>query len=186
MSKEKSYFNALYEVAMMVNASLDMAKVLDEIVAAVVKTMGVKASSIRLLDTHRKRLVMGAAAGLSDNYLKKGPVTVDDSGLDQKAIKGEVIIVNDAQSDPDFQYQDWAKKEGFKSVMVVPLKARSETIGVLRVYAEDRREFGDEEKLFMKAVANISALALDNARLHQALKADYELLVAHKYRVDDN
>jgi hypothetical protein len=38
----------------------------------------------------------------------------------------------------------------------------------------------------MKAVANISALALDNARLHQALKADYELLVAHKYRVDDN
>jgi len=186
MSKEKSYFSALYEVAMMVNASLDMTKVLDDIVTSVVKTMGVKASSIRLLDSHRKRLMMSAAAGLSDNYIKKGPVNVDESGLDQKALKGEIIFISDAQTSPDFQYQDWAKKEGFSSVMVVPLKARSESIGVLRVYSEGQREFSDEEKLFLKAVANISALALDNARLHQALKADYELLVAHKYRVDDN
>lgn len=75
MSQEKSYFNALYEVAMMVNASLDTTKVLDDIVTAVVKTMGVKASSIRLLDSHRKRLVMGAAAG---SALMSGPVRSQD------------------------------------------------------------------------------------------------------------
>ena len=186
MSQEKSYFNALYEVAMMVNASLDMTKVLDDIVTAVVKTVGAKAPSTRLLASHRRRLVMGAAAGLSENYIKKGPVNVDDSGLDQKALKGELILVNDAQVDPGFQYQDWARKEGFKSVLVVPLKARNEAIGVLRVYSADLREFSEQERLFLKAVANLSALALDNARLHQALKADYELLIAHKYRVDDN
>ena len=38
----------------------------------------------------------------------------------------------------------------------------------------------------MESVANLSALALENARLHQALKTNYELLIAHKYRLDDN
>ncbi len=39
---------------------------------------------------------------------------------------------------------------------------------------------------FMEAVANLSAIALENARLHQALQRDYDLLIEHKYRIDDN
>jgi GAF domain-containing protein len=35
-------------------------------------------------------------------------------------------------------------------------------------------------------VANLSAIALDNARLYNALKTNFELLVEHKYRIDDN
>jgi GAF domain-containing protein len=35
-------------------------------------------------------------------------------------------------------------------------------------------------------VANLSAIALDNARLYKALKTNFELLVEHKYRIDDN
>ena len=186
MAKERNYFTALYDVAMVVNGSLELSKVLDDIVQAVVKTMSVKASSIRLLDARKKTLVMGAAEGLSEPYIKKGPVKVDESGLDQKVLKGEMIFIKDAQSDSDFQYSDWAQKEGIKSVLVVPMLVEKKPIGVLRVYSDTVREFGEEEKLFVEAVANLSAVALDNARLHQALQTDYELLVAHKYRVDDN
>jgi len=184
--KDKNYFQALYDVARVINASLEMATVLDEIVKSVVQTLGVKASSIRLLDSRKKALIMGAASGLSKGYIRKGPVIVKESGLDKKALKGETIWIKNAPIDPDFQYGAVAKAEGIKSVIVVPVKAEKKVIGVLRVYSDKIREFRSEEIQFLEAVANLSALALDNARLHQALKTNYDLLVAYKYRLDDN
>jgi signal transduction protein with GAF and PtsI domain len=184
--KERNYFMALYDVARVINASLDMTVVLEEIVKSVVEAMNVKASSIRLLDSKKKSLIMGAAHGLSKGYIRKGPVLVRESGLDQKALKGELIWIKNAQTDPDFQYGAGARTEGIKSVIVVPLKTENKVIGVLRVYTDKIREFNNQEVQFLEAVANLSALALEKARLHKALQTNYDLLIAHKYRLDDN
>jgi len=184
--KEKDYFAALYDVARVINASLEPSRVLEEITKCVTQAMKVKACSLRLLDSRKKKLMMGAACGLSEGYIRKGPVLVKESGLDRKAIKGQVIYLRDAQTDKDFQYGAKAKAEGIKSVLVVPLLVGKKTIGVLRVYTNRVREFGDQEIRFMEAVANLSAISLENARLHKALQTDYDLLVEHKYRLDDN
>ncbi|MCB2191503.1 MAG: GAF domain-containing protein [Deltaproteobacteria bacterium] len=184
--KEKNYFEALYQVAKVVNSSLDPAKVLDKIVTGVSEAMDTKACAIRLLDPRRQELVMGASHGLSEGYLRKGKVLVDKSGLDKEALKGGPICLMDAQNDPAFQYRDRAKTEGIQSICVVPLKVGKRSIGVLRVYSDSRREWDEQEQRFLEAAANLSAIALDNARLHRALKTDYNLLVAHEYRLDDN
>ena len=184
--KEKNYFTALYDVVQVIYSSLDLSTVLQEIVKAVAKALDVKASSIRLLDSRRKVLVLGAAYGLSRGYIKKGPVLVKESGLDQKVLKGELIYVKNAQTDPNFQYGAGARTEGIKSVIVAPLMTGKKVIGVLRVYSDKVREFNKQEIQFLEAVANLSALALDNARLHQALQTNYDLLIANKYRLDDN
>jgi len=184
--KEMDYFAALYDVARAINASLDPPFVLAEIARCVVSAMQLKASSIRLLDSRGKRLVMGAAYGLSEKYLQKGPVLIEESGIDQGALNGKTIWIKDAQTDKDFQYGDMAKKEGIKSVLVAPLLLESRVIGVLRVYAAKVRKFSDQEIRFLEAVANLSAIALDNARLHKKLQVDCDLMAAHKYRIDDN
>jgi len=173
-------------VAKVINASLDPSKVLEEIVHAVAKAMKVKACALRVLGARRTRLRLGACWGLSQGYLRKGPVVVSESGIDQKALKGEAVYLKDAQTDPNFQYGDRAKAEGIRSVLAVPLKVGKQSIGVLRVYSATTRQFKDEELKFLEAVANLSAIALENARLHQALKKDYDLLVAHGSRLDDN
>lgn len=184
--KKKDYFLALYEAAKVVNASLTPSMVMEEIVACVADTMKAKASSLRLLDARRKKLLMGASRGLSDGYIRKGPVLIKESGLDQKALKGKTIYLKNAQTDKGFQYKDKARAEGIKSVMVVPLMVGKKAVGVLRVYSEKVRTFDEDERKFLEAMANLSAIALENARLHQALRQDYDLLVAHKYRLDDN
>ena len=184
--KEKDYFVALYDVARVINASLEPSKVLEEIVRCVAEVMQVKACSIRLLDSREKKLVLGAACGLSDGYIHKGPILVKESGLDRKALQGETIWLNDAQTHKDFQYGGKAKAEGIKSVLVVPLLVEKKAIGVLRVYANKIREFNDREIKFLGAVANLSAIALDNARLHKTLQTRCDLMAAHKNRIDDN
>ncbi len=184
--KQRDYFAALYEVARLINASLSPSQVLERIAACVAETMEVKACSLRILDARRKKLLMGAQTGLSTGYIRKGPVLVKESGLDKKALKGETLYLANAQTDPGWQYPEKAKAEGIVSVLVVPLMADKKAIGVLRAYTAKERKFDDQEIRFMEAVANLSAIALENARLHQALRRDYDLLVAHEYRIDDN
>lgn len=180
------YFNALYDVARTVNGSLEPGEVLERIVAAVKEAMCVKAAVLRVLGGKGRELRMGACVGLSTGYIRKGPVTVKDSRLDQRALTGETIYLRDAQTDGDFQYGDRARDEGIRSVLVVPLMVEGRAVGVLRAYADDVREFDAHEIRFLEAVANLSAVALENARLHQALKTDYNLLLAYSDRLDDN
>jgi signal transduction protein with GAF and PtsI domain len=184
--KDVDYFTALYDVARVINASLEPFKVLEKIVQSVVKAMGVKASSIRLLDSRERLLVLGAASGLSKGYIHKGPISIEESGLDRKALKGRSVWLKDAQTAKDFQYGAMAKAEGIKSVLVVPLMLEKKAIGVLRVYADKIRKFRDDELKFLKAVANLSAIAVDNARMHETLQTRCDLMAAHKYRIDDN
>jgi len=181
MNKQKmDYFNALYEVARAINASLDPGRVLEKIVQSVVKAVGVKAGSIRLLDARKKQLF------LAKNYIRKGPILLEESGLDRKVLRGKAIWIEDVQTDRDFQYGEKAKAEGIKSVLVVPLMLGKKAIGVLRVYSDSVRRFDENELKFLQAAANLSAIALDNARMHETLQTGYDLLVANKYRVDDN
>lgn len=184
--KGNAFFESLYSVARMVNSSLEMSTVLEKIVQGVAEVMGVKAASIRILDARAQTLIMGAAHGLSDEYIRKGPVLVEESRLDRNVLKGKTVFIEDAQNDPDFQYGDGARAEGIVSVLVMPLMVGDKAIGVLRVYADKVRKFGDDEQRFVEAVADLCAIALENARLHQALQTNYDLLIAHKYRIDDN
>ena len=183
---EMEYFTALYEVAKVINASLDPERVLQEIARCIVEAMHVKACSLRLLDSRERQLVLGASYGLSDQYLRKGPILVEESGVDQKALQGETIYLHDVTTDHDFQYGAVAAEEGIKSILVVPLTLEQKVIGVLRVYSESTRDFTQQEVKFLQAVANLSAIALDKARMHQTLQTQCDLMKAHKYRIDDN
>ena len=184
--KEMDFFTALYEVASVINASLEPARVLEKIVQSVVQAMDLKAASIRLLDDREKKLVLGGAYGLSEDYIHKGPILVDESGVDRKALRGRTIYLRDAQTDKGFQYGEKARAEGIKSVMVTPLMVEKKAIGVLRGYSDRIREFSERELKFLQAVSHLSAIAIENARLHQLLQVRCDLMAAHKYRIDDN
>jgi signal transduction protein with GAF and PtsI domain len=184
--RRKDFFEALYEVAKVINASLEPKEVLKKIVNSVAEAMDVKACSLRILGNRGKRLTLGAYKGLSEGYIQKGPILVAESGLDRKALAGESVYLHDAQSSDEWQYKARAKEEGIRSVLVVPLLVEEKAIGVLRAYSGEIREFDPDEMKFLEAAASLSALALENARLHEALKRAYDLLIQHEYRLDDN
>jgi GAF domain-containing protein len=186
LQQKMDYFDALYEVARAINASLDPGQVLEKIVQSVVKAIRVKAGSLRLLDSRRKQLILGASYGLSKGYIRKGAILLEESGLDRKVMQGKVVWIENVQADKDFQYGEKAKAEGIRSVLVVPLMLGAKAIGVLRVYSDNVRKFNNDEIKFLKAAANLSAIALDNARMNEKLQTRFDLLVASKYRIDDN
>jgi len=89
-------------------------------------------------------------------------------------LEGKPVAVLEATKDQRIQYREQAKKEGIVSILSVPMMLREETIGVIRVYTEELCHFTLDDMYFVGAVANLGAIALENARLYQATQKDYE------------
>jgi PAS domain S-box-containing protein len=172
MSSKVYYSSALYEVARSINSSLDLSQVLDLLVKSTAEATKSKACSLRLLSPDKTVLVVGGAYGLSQGYLRKGDVEVEKSKIDQEALLGQTAIIPDATNDPRFQYPEEAKSESIRSILVVPLMLRETPIGVMRLYTEDIHQFSNEEIGFVSAIANLGAIAIENAKLYQALKEE--------------
>ena len=179
----QDYFRALRDVVLVISSSLEPKDVLHKITEETAKTMGCKASTIRLLDRTGRFLLPSAAYGLSSTYMRKGSVEVKRSGMDGEVLGGKVIHLRDAAADGRFQYPDSAKAEGLVSVLSAPLMVDDKAIGLMRVYSSEERDFSPDEESFMKAVAAVSAIAIENARLHDELRNNYELLTKHTYQV---
>jgi signal transduction protein with GAF and PtsI domain len=175
----------LFNIAQAVTSSLELHQLLDQVLAATVLQMNLKAASVRLLDKSGKRLELVAAYGLSDRYLAKGPILVAQSAIDRRVLAGESVALSDVGETPGFQYPAEAQAEGIHSVLAVPLRAKARIVGVMRVYSAQPRPFTAISTEFLLSVAGIVAVAIENAQLYQALQARYDDLkseVAEWYR----
>lgn len=176
---------SLYRTAEALNSSLELESMLQQVLQAAVREMGLKAASVRLLDPERQVLRLVAAYGLSEAYLAKGEVHVDRSPVDQRTLQGEVVVLHDVEHEPGYEYPSEAVREGIRSVLVVPLTLREQTLGALRVYSAQARHFGPIAQSFLLSVASLIALAIENAQLYAVLQDRYDDLkldVAEWYR----
>lgn len=179
---------SLYDIAKAVTSTLNFTQVLNSIAQLATRAMRAKACSIRLLDEELRHLRVGAAYGLSEEYLSKGPIDLEKSLIDRGALRGKAVAVLDVTKDPGFQYPEEAAKEGIRSVLCVPLTVREKPIGVLRLYTGEIHRFTDEEIDFLSTLANQAAVAIENARTYQRLeeleqaKSDFVFTVAHELK----
>ena len=170
--KESNYYQRLYEIAAAVNSARTPESVLNAIVEMTAKAMVAKGCSLMLLTPDRKLLLHTVAYGLSDWYVRKGPVSADRSI--SEALDGKPVAVLDATEDERVQYREQAKKEGIASILSVPMMLREEIIGVIRVYTREQVHFTMDDIYFVGAVANLGSIALENARLYDSVRKDYE------------
>ncbi len=169
-STKSDYYQALYEVAKAVDSSVSLRQVLERVVESAAKALGAKASMLRLLDPMHERLESSAAYGLSREYIDKGPVEVAKSGVDARALAGWPVIVSRADTDPGLQYPEEVRREGIASLLIVPVAVKGTVIGVLRVYAAEPMTFGPKEVQFVEAIAHLSGIAIENARMYEAVE----------------
>ncbi|MBE0447891.1 MAG: GAF domain-containing protein [Actinobacteria bacterium] len=172
----------LNEVAEEINQTLNLSEVIRLAVKNTAQLIGVKASSIRLLDEKTGKLMLASAHGLSEAYIKKGPVEVKKSPIDQEALQGEIVAITDVTTDPRWEYPEEAKREGIASVMAAPMFIKNKAVGVLRIYTAEPRIFLDEEKELLKAIARHTAIAIENARLYELAVRSHDELVQEIWR----
>jgi GAF domain-containing protein len=170
-------FEAFQRISHQINSSLEVKQVLKTLLLESVRELNVRAGSIRLLGPRKRTLHLASAYGLSETYLKKGDIELAQSPIDQKVLKeARAVVITDIAQEAGLQYREEAEREGIRSVLVVPLHMRDVTIGVMRLYSGQIRRFVPEEISLADAVADLGAVAIENARLHEILRDRLEAL----------
>jgi len=175
-SKERTYFESFRKVLNAVTSTLSLEEVLNLLVRNVTEVMGLKACAIRLFYPSKRTLELVASYGLSQEYIQKGIVDADTSIAE--SMKGKTVTIYDITQDPRAQYPKEAVKEGIVSLGSIPVSLRGKVIGVMRIYTAAAHNFSEDELMFAEALAEMGAIAIQNARIHEGLQKDFDRTVA--------
>jgi GAF domain-containing protein len=172
--KEHLNYEIFLKVANAISHSKEPEEVALMTVEGIKTALDTKGCALFLLDKKNDKLSVAASYGLSDEYLNKGPLSSLQS-IAQTLQEGPVAI-QDAANDSRLQYPEAALKEGIASILSVPIQVSQTTMGALRVYTSEPRNFTLNDINFVYALAQISGMSIRLARYSKGLLASIDIL----------
>jgi HD-GYP domain-containing protein (c-di-GMP phosphodiesterase class II) len=170
---ERRNLAALAEIGQVVNSSLDLTTVLNEVMDTIIRLTGAERAFLMLRNESEVMDLM-VARNWERASLDAAEVEISHSVVDRVARSGEPVLTTNAQADPRFGGQDSVIAYNLRSILCVPLKVKGQLTGV--IYADNKARmglFGDKERSLLSAFANQAAVAIDNARLFNDLSRAY-------------
>lgn len=171
---------AVFETSRQVSSSLRLADVLQTIVRHARELVGSDTAAIAPYDPEARVATVVASAGSPTPALMNLRV-LPGQGLGGKVLEtGETFVTTDYLTDPRFshRYDERVRREGIKAAAVVPLLHHGEILGILWVANRRPNFFTEEQVETLSTLASHAAIALKNARLHDAAVRRSEELAA--------
>ena len=166
-----STVSALAQAGHLIAAQNQSQELLERVLEWTREILRAESASVLLFDSERKKLNFAAAQGPVAEKLKPFSLLPGEGIAGWVAQNGQAIYSNDARKDARFQ-ADFDGATGFqtRAVVCVPLRAHDEILGVIEVVNRHNDEpFNEDDVEILSAVANQSAIALENARLYELL-----------------
>lgn len=170
---------ALAKISQAIVSDAYLEDILRLVVTASAELMDSKICSLMLLN-EEKELIIRATQSVSEEYNKKPPLKIGE-GIAGKVVQtGKPICVHDVTTEKEYKNHSIAKKEGLFSLLCLPLAVKGRVIGVLNCYTGSPHDFTTPEIDILTAIANQSAIAIENAELMVKSKIIHEELEARK------
>ena len=160
-------FESLTSVSRTINSTLNLDDALSVITREACVLMQAKMCSLMLLDETREWLELRASFGAGAAYVNRPRLSVDESLLGVVLRRKKPLQVENVQVSSRYQSVEVARREGLVALLSVPLLYGSQAIGTLSVYTGQRYSFSNEEVHILSALAELSAIAIEKARLYE-------------------
>jgi signal transduction protein with GAF and PtsI domain len=180
MKKKALQVEALSALSRNIASNLYLKEILQLIVTMTAELMQSKICSIMLLSPDKKELIIEATQSLSQEYVSKPNISVNNSISGRAILQKRPVSVLDVTREPDFLYPEMARKEGLCSLLSVPMMVKEDVIGIINCYTEKPHEFSEEETAIVQAVANQAAIAIQNTQLMEELVETKKALETRK------
>jgi bifunctional protein TilS/HprT len=167
-----SHYLALKQVAKVANSDLSLRRICNSIAKSTTKAIGANGCRVLLLDPRKEYLTTIGAYGLSDLYLRKGPLNAHKSL--PEVLNNKVVVISDATRDKQVQYPQIAESQKVCSILAAPILKQEQVIGEIRVYTHKPHQFSEGDKNFLISTANMSAALLERAELRQIMEKSYK------------
>jgi PAS domain S-box-containing protein len=156
--------------AALVTSELDFSRVIEEIVAQMIR-LGARSAALYLADDERREIRFASQHGIPEEVIEKAHVVSYDAPLmiaRCAATRQSQVLedVNELPPEKVFARQSLALI-GSRSACAVPLVAHGQLIAVLSWSFVEPRRFSPLERAAFEAVADVFAVGLANARTHE-------------------
>jgi len=171
----ESCYRVLREIGTSIHAGVPVSAVLETVVKRSSEVLKAKGSLIRIVNLKTHQLELGAAWGLSEQYLAKGPV-LTEKVITDLCRQNKLILIRDLFHDDRIQYPQEAWTEGIRMILDAPLIFDNDVLGILRFFFSEVREFSEEELNFIILIAERGASVIQKAQLIERQQSRYDQL----------
>jgi adenylate cyclase len=168
--EERKKLLALANVTQAVNSSLDLDEVLRMVMDNIIKLTSAERGFLMLRDSQGE-MAMRMARNWEQESVNQSEFAISRTIIKRVIESGEPVLTTNAQEDPRFGGQESIVAYSLRSILCVPLKAKSDLIGVL--YTDNRIRTGiftESERDLLTVFANQAAIAIENARLFASVR----------------
>src|SRR6266487_605721 len=173
---EQRQLGALMNVGQMINSSLGLKRVLEEVMDSLIALMRAERGFLMLRESNGE-LSVRIARGIAQINLEEDTFKVSRTVVRRVVDSGEPVLTTNAQADPRFDAQLSVAAYQLRSILCVPLKLKNELIGV--VYVDNRAHAGifqESDLSLITGFADQAAVAIDGARLFEDLQESHREL----------
>jgi GAF domain-containing protein/CheY-like chemotaxis protein len=185
-SEQAERMRVVAELGRVLVSTLDEARVLDIVATQAHESLGMLDIAIWLQEEDGGPMHLAAGQGPFSGPLteRAQPLNADEGVVGRAMTERAPVWTADVLNDPRIQLRPasrrWIEEIGGRSILAVPL-VREHLVGALVVYRPVGESFSSREVEYVSAFANQIAVALENARLYQALDVRVrELSVLHE------
>ena len=171
----ETFYRVFRDISTLVHTGKSLKEVLDRVVRKASELLDAKGALLRVRNLETQQFEVAAAYGMGERYLNKGPVT-SEKILSDEIRQNRVVIIEDIWKAPRVEYPQEAWDEGIRMMLDIPLAVADQTIGLLRIYLTEKREFSEDELSFMISIGEQCACAINKARHIENQKARYDHL----------
>jgi PAS domain S-box-containing protein len=126
--------------------------------------------AVLTLDQKQEELLVRAIAGSFADELPDEPRVPIERGITGWVARhGETLIANDVSAEPRY-FERFDRQVRTRSELAAPIRRGGHVIGVLDVQSPRLDAFTDEDRIALETLADQIAVALENARLYEALQ----------------
>ena len=162
-------FESLASVSRTINSTLNLDEALNVVTREACVLMRARMCSLMMLDETGIWLDLRASYGAGTVYTSKPRLSMEESLLGVVVRRKKPVQVSNVQTSTRYQNVDVARREGLVALLSVPLVFAGQAIGTLNVYTGTPYNFSNEEIRILSALAELSAIAIEKARLYERI-----------------
>jgi len=159
----------LVNISQTINSTLNVDDALQVITREACTLMDAKMCALLMLDESGEWLELRASYGAGPAYISKPKVNVAESFLGIVVRRKKPLQLENVQISGRYQNLDVARREGLISLLSAPLVFGGQATGALNVYTGQPHSFSNEEIHILAALAELSAIAIEKARLYERI-----------------
>lgn len=159
---------SLVEIARVLASTLDLDRLLYQIVNAAALLTYSEAASILLYDEHKNDLFFQSSTNLDSKVMRGLAVPLDNSIAGEIVKTRKPVIVMSTEDDPrHFSGVGESTQLKTKSLLGVPMITKDKVVGVLEVINKIEGNFSKDDQSLLNALGSQAAVAIENTRLFQ-------------------